>query len=171
MNFRMWRYLAVNGHLPKSAKTMLAELHSTRCGSQAGPPGMMCCSRRRIRRQRRGLLQPREQLLARGPASSPRPADYARTRSTSASPTSWGPTGARHQITRTLFGGGRKPVSWPTCTAGRERRMYVDPFFGGELLNEADVRRRIEATTGPRCYRRITIGSSQPRISSGWHGC
>ncbi|HEX3599492.1 MAG TPA: transglutaminase-like domain-containing protein [Lacipirellulaceae bacterium] len=26
--------------------------------------------------------------------------------------------------------------------------MYVDPFFGGELLNEADVCRRIEATTG-----------------------
>jgi regulator of sirC expression with transglutaminase-like and TPR domain len=26
--------------------------------------------------------------------------------------------------------------------------MYVDPFFGGEMLNEADVRRRIEATTG-----------------------
>jgi len=46
---------------------------------------------------------------------------------------------------------------------GDDRSMFVDPFFGGVILNENEVAERIEQASGRR------LGPSSPRLSRATH--
>ena len=130
------------------AETVVAAVHTRQPASQAGPFARRAVRRRRLSRQRRRLLRSGQQLPAGRAANAPRPADHAgarlqvRGRRRRAD-------GTRHQCARP-FSGGREMARLPDseANAGRNGWMYVDPFYGGELLDDTDICRRIAETTG-----------------------